>query len=102
MEVVPSVRGVPIRLTDERWLYIVENHDELAGMALEVLGTVAEPDTVVSGWRDELLAVRRMDGQYLVAVYREASARDGFIITAFMTTKITQLKRRKILWQKQS
>lgn len=31
MDVAISVDGVPIRLTAERWLHIVENHDDLAG-----------------------------------------------------------------------
>ena len=26
-----SINGVPIRLTAERWLHIVENHDDMAG-----------------------------------------------------------------------
>lgn len=102
MEVVSSVRGAPIRLTDERWFHIVENHDELAGMAFEVLGAVAEPDFVAKGWKDELLAAKRINKKYLIVVYKEINKKDGFIITAFLTTKIHQIKRRKILWQKQS
>jgi hypothetical protein len=31
MEIALSTNGVPIRLSDERWAHIVENHDELAG-----------------------------------------------------------------------
>lgn len=102
MEVVTSVNGVPIRLTDERWFHIVENHDELAGLAYEVLTAVAEPDFITKGWQDELLAVRRINRKYLVVVYKELGREDGFIITAFITTKIHQIKRRKILWPKQS
>lgn len=103
MEVAASVRGIPIRLTDERWVHIVENHDELAGMAFEVLATVAKPDIIVKGWKDELLAVRKLDKKYLVAVYKEASVHDGFIVTAFLTTRVHQItKQRKILWRKQS
>lgn len=102
MEIVPSVRGVPIRLTGERWFHIVENHDELAGMASEVTAAVAEPDRVVSGWRGEMLAIRKIGAKYLVVAYREMSEKDGFIITAFLTAKIGRLRRRKILWQKQS
>lgn len=102
MQVVSSVKGAPIRLTDERWFHIVENHDELAGLAFEVLGAVAEPDFVAQGWKDELLAAKRINKKYLIAVYKEAYKKDGFIITAFLTTKIHQIKKRKILWQKQS
>jgi hypothetical protein len=31
MDIAISKAGVPIRLTDERWHHIVENHDDLAG-----------------------------------------------------------------------
>lgn len=102
MEVAKSVNGVPIRLTDERWVHIVENHDDLSGMAFEVLTAVSEPDFIAKGWRDELLAVRKINRQHLVVIYKEANSRDGFIITAFTTTRIHQIKRRKIIWQKQS
>jgi len=37
MELAHSVGGVPIRLTAERWIHIVENHDELAGRMDDVL-----------------------------------------------------------------
>jgi len=53
-----SKNGVPIRLTEERWFHIVENHDELAGLSDEVLLTVEDPDYIVRGWIDELLAVK--------------------------------------------
>ncbi len=32
MEIVVSPHGVHIRLTDERWAHITEEHSELAGM----------------------------------------------------------------------
>jgi len=31
MDIVKSRNNVPIRLMEERWLHIVENHDDLAG-----------------------------------------------------------------------
>jgi len=93
-----SIRGVPIRLTDERWAHITEENCELAGLRLEVLETVAKPDRVLSGWEDELLAVRELfPGKHLVVVYRELTD-DGFIITAFLTSKIKALQRRKQIW----
>lgn len=39
--VVTSVNQVPIRLTDERWEHITEEHGELAAMEIEVLETLA-------------------------------------------------------------
>jgi hypothetical protein len=44
------------------------------------------------------LAVREIQpGRHLVVVYREGAA-DGFIITAFITSKTATLERRKQLW----
>lgn len=95
-----SKNGVPIRLTEERWHHIVENHRELAGLFEEVLRAVEDPDYIVEGWRGELLAVRKITDKHLVVVYRELE-KEGFIITAFLTKKIDRILRRGILWKKQ-
>ena len=94
-----SKNGVPIWLTEERWFHIVENHDELAGLSDEVLITVEDPDYIVRGWTDELLAVRKINDKYLVVVYKELE-NDGFIITAFITKKVDKVLKRGIVWQK--
>ncbi len=97
-ETVLSRNNVPIRLTDERWVHITEEHCELAGMRLEVLDTVANPSRILVGGTEELLALREISpGKYLVVVYREFE-NDGFIITAFVTTRTQSLDRRKQLW----
>jgi hypothetical protein len=97
-EIVYSKNGVPIRLTDERWAHITEEHGELAGLRLEIMETVANPTEIFAGNRGELLAVREVEpGKYLVVVYRE-SQQDGFIITAFLTRKGHTLRRRQQLW----
>ena len=93
-ETVYSKNGVPIRLTDERWAHIMEEHGELACRRLEIVETVANPTEIFAGNRSELLAVREVEpGKYLVVVYRE-SQQDGFIITAFLTRKGQALRRR--------
>ena len=94
-----SKNGVPIRLTEERWFHIVESHDELAGLSDEVLLTVEDPDFIVRGWSDELLAVRKINDKYLIVVYKELE-NDGFIITAFITKKVDKVLRRGVVWQK--
>jgi len=95
---VTSRNGKVIRLTDERWVHIIEEHAELAGMRLEVLETVAEPRRILEGGEGELLAVRELEiGKLLVVVYRESET-DGFIITAFVTRRTASLDRRKQLW----
>ncbi len=93
-ETVLSRNNVPIRLTDERWVHIIEEHCELAGMRLEVMDTIANPLRILAGGAEELLALRETSsGKYLVVVYREFE-KDGFIITAFLTSKIQFLIRK--------
>ena len=89
---------MPVRLTDERWAHISEEHCELAGLRQEVLETVANPSRIYAGQASERLAAREAGGgKWLVAVYREL-ADDGFVITAFLTRRIASLERRKQLW----
>lgn len=95
--------AVPIRLTDERWAHIVEEHSELAGMREDVLETVSDAERVLAGPAGELLAVHtREPGKMLVVVYREASAVDGFILTAFLTRRVSWMDRRKQVWPPKS
>ena len=93
-----SKNGISIRLTEERWTHIADEHGELAGLRLDVLKAVEEPQRIVAGGGGELLAVREFDlGKYIVVVYREQE-NDGFIITAFLTRRIGSLERRKQVW----
>lgn len=95
---VNSVHGVPIRLTDERWEHITEEHTELAGLKLEVLETVEKPEKIFAGNEGEHLAARPIgSGKWVVVVYREKND-DGFVITAFFTRRMRALQKRKQLW----
>jgi len=99
MDFALSIEGVPIRLTTERWFHIVENHDDLAGHYDDVLETVENPDTVLRGYRSSLIAARSYGRKrYLMVVYRQVSADEGFIITAYFTTRID---RKKAIWKRQ-
>jgi hypothetical protein len=97
---VKSVNGNLIRLTDERWLHIVEGHPEMAGHLNDVLFAIASPDRIFKGGENEMLAiVIKHLTKSLVVVYIETEE-DGFIITAFFTTKIDKLFKRVLIWQK--
>lgn len=99
MESVQSRGGVNIRLTEERWLHITEEHSEMAGYYYDVLETVQEPEAVYEGKEGELLAVKEIgDGKYIIVVYKEISGADGFVITAFLTRKIVQITKRRKIW----
>lgn len=82
-----------IRLAHERWSHIVERQPELAGRSQEVLKTVESPEFTVTGTQGELLACRALEGKQLVVVYRELQP-SGFVITAWLTSKVEKLKER--------
>jgi hypothetical protein len=93
-----SINSVLIRLTDERWDHITEEHGELASYRKAILDTIHNPDEVYAGNHGELLAVKRVKaGKFLVVVYREERT-DGFIITAFFTQRSNAFTKRKKIW----
>ena len=97
-----SKNGVPIRLPDERWIHLTEGHSEMVGYYSEVLETLEDPDAIYEGNSGELLAAKKIhDDRYLVVVYKEISEKDGFVITAFLSSRRRQLERRKKVWQRQ-
>jgi hypothetical protein len=97
MDVVRSVNGVLIRLTDERWEHIVRRHRGMAVLREPVLRTIAAPRAVVEGNDGELLAIERAGGLWLVVAYREIEDSDGFVITAFQA-KSDPARGRTVLW----
>jgi len=48
-EIVISPNNIPVRLNDERWAHITEEHCELAGLREEVLETINTPDKIYAG-----------------------------------------------------
>jgi len=99
MDQAVSRNGVPIRLTEERWFHIVENHDDLAGYYDDVLDTVEDPDMILQGDQGALVAVKRVAlRRHLAVVYKELTADDGFVVTAYFTRR---LARRTVVWRRQ-
>ncbi len=75
---VLSKNEVPVRLTAERWAHIVEEHNELAGLRLDVLETVADPERILAGGAGERLALREHEpGKWTVVVWRESAKAMG-------------------------
>ncbi len=68
MDSVISKAGVPIRLTDERWFHIVENHDDLAGYCDQVLEAVEDPDFILQGYSGARIAVKALGRRKYVMV----------------------------------
>lgn len=96
-----SKSNVLIRLTEKQWVHIVENHDDLAGRSSEILEIIAEPDIIVKGARNEFLAAKKTHVKWTIVVYKEIKSTDGFIITAFITSRIQYLMKKEIVWIKQ-
>lgn len=74
----------------------------MAGYYSEVLETLEDPDAIYEGDSGELLAAKEIHAdKYLVVVYKEMSEKDGFVITAFLSSRKKQLERRTKVWQRQ-
>ena len=98
-----SVKGIRIRLTEQRWNHIIRRHKELKNHATKVLFTVEKPDLVIVRRVDALIAIkyfREIKPHYLIVAYREINDVDGFIITAHFISNIHDIRRRRIVWQK--
>lgn len=104
MLVVRSKRGVPVRLTDERWHHITERHPEMKDLKETVVDTITRPDTIQQGDAGELLAITHQSRtpfgeKYVVVSYRElAGEDDGFVITAYLTRRPS--RTRSVLWRR--
>ena len=103
MLIVYSRNNVPIRLTAERWEHIAARHPEMLSQRDRVLETAEDPDLLQAGDLAEILAVRwyaqtPLTGKFLVVAYRETDPTDGFVLTAYLTSRPSQ--RRTTLWKR--
>ena len=103
--IINSKNNIPIRLTYKQWAHITETHNYMSGCLDMVIDTISDPDYIINGWVDELIALKHypktiISSKSVVVVYKE-SGEDGFVITAFMTSDPERIIRRGILWQKQ-
>jgi hypothetical protein len=102
--IIDSKNNVPIRLTYKQWVHIIDTHDYMSGCMDMVIETLSEPDCIARGWTDELIALKDyaktiISRKTVVVVYKE-SLDSGFVITAFMTSKPENIRRRGVIWQK--
>lgn len=104
LQTAVSVLGHTIRLTARQWAHITEAHDYMAGNMDLVLETLSEPLTVILAERGEALALRDYESTTItrktaVVVYRDEP--DGFVITAFLTSKPEKIEQKgPKLWPK--
>ena len=103
MIIIKSIRGVHIRVSNERWEHIIRRHPEMDNQKEKVLETVGNPDLIQKGDFGELLAIRYykdtpLTSKFLVVVYKEINNIDGFIITGYFTNEPSE--RRAEIWKR--
>ena len=103
MQIAHSRNGVPIRLTDERWKHIRSGHPEMQCHRDQVLETIENPDFIQEGDFGALLAVplypcTALTTKYVIAPYREIRKTDGFVLTAYLSSRPSS--RRRVLWKR--
>jgi hypothetical protein len=94
---VTSVLGHTIRITAYQWAHVTEAHDYMSGNMDKILETLSEPDFVIAGSRGESLALRHyastnITSKTAVVIYRDEE--DGFLITAFFTSKPEKVEKK--------
>jgi hypothetical protein len=96
--IVNSINDVPIRLTEERWLHILDGHEEFSYNETDtILDAVENPEYILRGYQGTFVAVVILGKSgYLHVVYKEVNARDGFIITAGIRSS---MNKKQILWR---
>lgn len=94
-----STNGIPIRLTEERWSHIVEEHPELTPFRNLLHDVITVPNAIYEGSMGELLGLKEVEpGKNLIVVYKELPT-DGFVITAFFSRRTRFLEKRKKIWE---
>lgn len=102
MDIAISKNGIPIRLTSERWWHIISGHPEIEDYYLELLETNENPIIIYGGNNDAKIAVKQVKDEYtkfVVVIYKKVDRVDGFVVTAYLTTKQKILKKENILWK---
>ena len=100
-----TVFGAVVQLHEDVLKRILRKHGELEGMEAQMLDAIASPDLVLMGHGQEHLAVKHykrtsLGAKDMVVVYREDKQ---LVITAFLTSdRVRLVKKRSVLWQRQS
>lgn len=102
MLLIRSKNGVFIRLSEERWEHIRSRHPEMETQRERVFETIQAPDFIQEGDFGEFLAVRQyaatpVTRKQLVVAYRETNPEDGFVLTAYFTSRSSAARR--IVWK---
>ena len=99
LETIYSISGVPVRLTEERWEHIVDEHPYMTSYYEAMLDAVEQPTYILRGHGGAPIAVVPLGRrQFLHVVYRELSRADGFIVTAYIKPNYD---RNRVTWREE-
>lgn len=90
--------GKKVRISEEHWKLICKiKHPEVAGLKNEILDTLCSPIQIKrsSSDKDVYLYYSKFNTNFLCVVARHLNG-NGFIITAYITSKI---KQGDIIWK---
>lgn len=97
LDIVESIDGVPIRLTDERWGHILNGHPLMSGYYERILSTIENPTFILRGNKRSKIAVNNYGRkQWLHVVYREINSNDDFIVSAYLKKEYNESS---VIWQ---
>jgi hypothetical protein len=99
LDIVESINGVPIRLTDERWYdHILVEHDYMTAFYNAVLDAIEYPEFILRGHKQSKIAILNVGGRkWLMVVYKEITQDDGFIISAYIRD---DFNKNLIIWRR--
>jgi hypothetical protein len=102
-EVFTDHEGRAIRLTDERWAHVLEQHGELQTQRDRIAETLADPDQVMATKADEKVHIYHrfyeqtpVTRKYLLVVVKILEG-DAYVLTAHFRN---QLRKGTIVWQR--
>lgn len=100
-EIFTDYNGRAIRLTNERWMHIIE-HPEMVDQRERLVQTLSDPEIVVATISDPTVHVYHrffrttpVTSKYMMVMVKIRSD-DAFIVTAFYTSR---QKKGTIIWQ---
>lgn len=102
LAVAKSKNGIKIRLTKERWEHITTSHLEINPKDFsKIMSVIKTPSMILKGDTGELLAAKKKieSKTWFVVPYKEVG-KDGFVLTAYVTTDYRWLLQREVIWTK--
>lgn len=99
-EILRDHQGREIRLTNERWVHIIE-HPEMNGQRERLIETLSIPDTIIATAKDESIhtyhrfySTTPVTQKYLIVAVKILKD-DAFVVTAFYSSR---QKKGKVIW----